>query len=135
MALLPGYVISILLLFAAGLTAQEQTPSWSKKPSQSVFVVAQNHYTEGLSPEGPTPRFGDLIMIEIFAGADGGYKPASSTRSTPGVKTLAALKSKKSSRCSAIPQPRLSRWIVLSAFRKTRWRWQRTPEILADPQM
>lgn len=74
MALLLGYATSILLLFIPVLAAQENAAEW-KKPDQSVFVVTQNHYAQGYSrAEGPTPRFGDLIMIEILSAGDAGYK-------------------------------------------------------------
>jgi hypothetical protein len=31
-----------------------------------VYVVTENHYAEGFTPDGDTARFGDLIAIEIF---------------------------------------------------------------------
>jgi hypothetical protein len=31
-----------------------------------VYLVTENHYAEGFTPDGDTARFGDLIAIEIF---------------------------------------------------------------------
>jgi hypothetical protein len=46
------------------LTSQDAT--WNP-PSGRIYVVTQNHYAEGFSPQGRTARFTDVIMIEIFA--------------------------------------------------------------------
>jgi hypothetical protein len=45
--------------------ADKTKPAW-KGPDRSVYVVTQNHYAEGFTPEGDTAKFGDLIAIEIF---------------------------------------------------------------------
>jgi len=55
--------IGPLLLLSANLFSQ--TARWNG-PDQPVYVVTRNHYAEGFSPDGATPRFADLIMIEIF---------------------------------------------------------------------
>jgi hypothetical protein len=37
-----------------------------REPINPVYVVTENHYAEGFTPEGDTARFGDLIAVEIF---------------------------------------------------------------------
>src|SRR5215510_12924092 len=54
-----------LLLVPAFASAEKGNLAW-QGPDKAVYVVTQNHYAEGFSPEGNTPRFGDLIAIEIY---------------------------------------------------------------------
>ena len=56
----------LLLLFLAPLAIADRGKVAWRGPDQPVYVVTPNHYAEGFSPEGDTPRFGDLIAIEIF---------------------------------------------------------------------
>src|SRR5258707_7470262 len=58
-------ILAAALLLGGAAFAQQSSPVW-KKPSQPVFIVTPNHYAQGFTPGGPTARFGDLIMIEIF---------------------------------------------------------------------
>ena len=59
-----GLCLLITCWLVAG--ADINKPGW-KGPDQPVYVVTQNHYAEGFGLEGnKTPRFGDLIAIEIF---------------------------------------------------------------------
>lgn len=59
------YGLFLLLIFPLFASADKRRPSW-KGPDRSVYVVTQNHYVEGYTPEGDTAKFGDLIAIEIF---------------------------------------------------------------------
>jgi len=59
------YCLFLLLIFPLFGAADKTTPAW-KGPDRSVYVVTQNHYAEGFTPEGDTAKFGDLIAIEIF---------------------------------------------------------------------
>jgi hypothetical protein len=54
-----------LLVVLAFAPADNGKPSW-QGPDRPVYVVTQNHYAEGFGPDGNTPRFGDLIAIEIY---------------------------------------------------------------------
>lgn len=56
------FLFSIFPLFAS---ADKSKPAW-QEPDRPVYVVTQNHYAEGFTPEGGSPKFGDLIAIEIF---------------------------------------------------------------------
>jgi hypothetical protein len=56
-------LLAVLLL--APLANADKKVAWHG-PDSPVYVVTQNHYAEGFSPEGKTARFGDLIAIEIF---------------------------------------------------------------------
>ena len=60
------YCLFPLLIFPFFAAADRTTPTW-KGPDRSVYVVTQNHYAEGYTPEGDTAKFGDLIAIEIFS--------------------------------------------------------------------
>ncbi len=55
----------LLLLLPFFASADKSKPMW-QGPDRSVYVVTQNHYAEGFTPEGGTAKFGDLIAIEIF---------------------------------------------------------------------
>lgn len=59
------YCLFLLLIFPLFATADKTKPTW-KGPDRSVYIVTQNHYAEGYTPEGDTAKFGDLIAIEIF---------------------------------------------------------------------
>jgi hypothetical protein len=59
------YCLFLLLIFPLFAAADKTKPTW-KGPDRSVYVVTQNHYAEGFTPEGDTAKFGDLIAIEIF---------------------------------------------------------------------
>jgi len=69
-----------LLLVIPEMTTGEKDAAVWQGPNRPVYVVTENHYAQGFSPEGHTPKFGDLIAIEIFnpkarpAGKDAGYK-------------------------------------------------------------
>jgi hypothetical protein len=54
-----------LLIAILSLAAEDAIKGW-QGPDQSLYVVTDNHYAEGYTPSGPTIRFGDLIMIEIY---------------------------------------------------------------------
>ncbi len=58
----PGCVLVLLLVPFLAQADKERTV-W-KGPDQPVYVVTQNNYGEDFG--GTTPRFGDLIAIEIF---------------------------------------------------------------------
>lgn len=65
-------LIALFLALAVGTTAaptaaEPSGDAW-QGPDQPVYVVTQNHYAEGFSPEGGSARFTDLIMIEIHGG-------------------------------------------------------------------
>ena len=60
-----GPLVSGLLLALTCLRAQSLSPDW-KGPSQPVYIVTQNHYAEGSGPDGPSAKFSDLVMIEIY---------------------------------------------------------------------
>jgi hypothetical protein len=55
----------MLLVFPLFVSADKGKEPW-QGPDRPVYVVTQNHYAEGFTPEGDTARFGDLIAIEIF---------------------------------------------------------------------
>jgi len=59
------YCAFLLLMFPLFAIADKTKSSW-KSPERPVYVVTQNHYAEGYTPEGNTAKFGDLIAIEIF---------------------------------------------------------------------
>ena len=59
------YCLFLLLIFPLFAAADRARLTW-KGPDRPVYVVTQNHYAEGYTPEGDTAKFGDLIAIEIF---------------------------------------------------------------------
>ena len=59
------YCLFLLLMFSLLAVADKTKSSW-KGPERPVYVVTQNHYAEGFTPQGDTAKFGDLIAIEIF---------------------------------------------------------------------
>jgi hypothetical protein len=73
----PGWVL--LLLLVPFLANSDKGKATWQGPSQPVYVVTQNNYGEDFG--GTTPRFGDLIAIEIFnpkarsAADERAYKP------------------------------------------------------------
>jgi hypothetical protein len=57
----------LLLLFVVPILANaDKTKVVWQGADKPVYVVTQNHYAEGFTPNGNTARFGDLIAIEIF---------------------------------------------------------------------
>lgn len=60
-----GPLVSGLLLALTCLRAQSLSADWNG-PSQPVYIVTQNHYAEGFGNDGPTAKFSDLVMIEIY---------------------------------------------------------------------
>jgi hypothetical protein len=59
------FCLFLLLIFPFCAAADKSKPTW-QGPDRPVYVVTQNHYAEGFTPEGGTAKFGDLIAIEIF---------------------------------------------------------------------
>src|SRR5271166_1956452 len=59
------YCLSLFLILPLFAAADKNKPAW-QEPDRPVYVVTQNHYAEGFTPEGGTAKFGDLIAIEIF---------------------------------------------------------------------
>lgn len=59
----------IFLLGALPANADSAKSTWDG-PALPVYVVTQNHYAEGVTPEGDTAQFSDLIMIQIYSGQD-----------------------------------------------------------------
>ena len=60
--------VPLMLLALAGdaaLSAQ-QSRRWTG-PGEPVYVVTRNRYASDFTPDGPTARFGDLIMIQIWS--------------------------------------------------------------------
>ena len=55
-----------LLIFVPVVASADKAKSHWRGPDQPVYVVTQNHYAEGFGPDGNTPKFGDLIAIEIY---------------------------------------------------------------------
>jgi len=56
----------LLLVLALPLAgADKDKPAW-QGPDQPVYVITQNHYAEGFTPDGETARFSDLLAIEIY---------------------------------------------------------------------
>jgi hypothetical protein len=54
-----------ILLLASTTNANDAKPVW-QGPNKPVYVVTQNHYAEGFTPDGETARFSDLVAIEIY---------------------------------------------------------------------
>lgn len=69
----PAFIL--VSAIAAPAAAESGGDAW-QGPDQPVYVVTQNHYAEGFSPEGGSARFTDLIMIEIHGGAVAPAQPA-----------------------------------------------------------
>ncbi len=57
-------LLTLVLIGEPALSAQ-QSVRWNG-PSKPVYVVTRNRYAGGFTPEGPTARLGDLLMIEIW---------------------------------------------------------------------
>jgi hypothetical protein len=55
----------VLLAVPVFTSADKGKAAW-QGPDKPVYVVTLNHYAEGFGPDGNTPRFGDLIAIEIY---------------------------------------------------------------------
>lgn len=60
---LRNYSFMLLVVAAFGYSTKDEAV-W-EGPDQPVYAVMQNQYAEGLTPDGNTPRFGDLSAIEI----------------------------------------------------------------------
>jgi hypothetical protein len=61
---LRNYSFMLFVVAAFGYSTKDKAV-W-EGPDQPVYVVTQNHYAEGFTPDGDTPRFGDLLAIEIY---------------------------------------------------------------------
>jgi hypothetical protein len=59
------YCFLLSLLIPLSANADKGRAAW-QGPDKSVYVVTQNHYAEGFTPEGDTPKFDDLIAVQIF---------------------------------------------------------------------
>jgi hypothetical protein len=59
------YCFLLSLLIPLSTSADKGRAAW-QGPDKSVYVVTQNHYAEGFTPEGDTPKFEDLIAVQIF---------------------------------------------------------------------
>ncbi|HEV7514310.1 MAG TPA: hypothetical protein VGO27_21625 [Candidatus Acidoferrum sp.] len=59
------FLFSLLIPLSA--SAEKSEAVW-KGPDKPVYVLTQNHYAVGFTPGGATPRFEDLIAIEIIGG-------------------------------------------------------------------
>ena len=73
------YCVFLCLIVPVLVNADKGKVAW-QGADKPVYVVTENHYAEGFTPEGDTARFGDLIAIEIFnpkarpTGEDAVYK-------------------------------------------------------------
>src|ERR1700757_4538943 len=61
----PRYWLFLLLLTPLLANADKNKVVW-QGADKPVYVVTQNHYAEGFTPNGDTAKFGDLIAIEIY---------------------------------------------------------------------
>jgi hypothetical protein len=59
------YCLLFMLMIPVLSSADKGKPAW-RGPDQPVYVITDNHYAEGFTPEGLTARFGDLLAIEIY---------------------------------------------------------------------
>jgi hypothetical protein len=59
------YGLFLCLIVPLLANADKGKVAW-QGADKPVYVVTQNHYAEGFTPEGDTAKFGDLIAIEIF---------------------------------------------------------------------
>jgi hypothetical protein len=59
------FFATLLLYFPLSGNAEKAKKAWPG-PDKPVYVVTENHYAEGFIPGGNTPKFGDLIAIEIY---------------------------------------------------------------------
>jgi hypothetical protein len=59
------YYLFLCLIVPVFAYADKGKVPW-RGADKPVYVVTQNHYAEGFTPEGGTAKFGDLIAIEIF---------------------------------------------------------------------
>jgi hypothetical protein len=59
------YCFPLALLIPLSTSADKGEAPW-KGPNKPVYVVTENHYVEGFTPVGHTPRIEDLIAIEII---------------------------------------------------------------------
>ena len=57
---------ALFLLFPLSVGADNGKSAWPG-PDGPVYVITQNHYAEGFTPGGDTPRLTDLIAIQIFS--------------------------------------------------------------------
>lgn len=56
----------LLLLFVPVLARADKDKVGWRGPDRPVYVITQNHYAEGFTPNGDTAKFGDLLAIEIY---------------------------------------------------------------------
>lgn len=56
-----------VLLFIPLLAGADRSKLQWRGPDRPVYVITQNHYAEGFTPEGDTAKFGDLLAIEIYS--------------------------------------------------------------------
>jgi hypothetical protein len=61
----PRYCFLLSLIIPLSASADKGGAGW-QGPDKSVYVVTHNHYAEGFTPGGDTPRFEDLIAVQIF---------------------------------------------------------------------
>jgi len=59
------YFLLLFLLVPVLANADKSKVAW-QGVDKPVYVVTENHYAEGFTPDGDTAKFGDLIAIEIF---------------------------------------------------------------------
>ncbi len=63
-------VACLAVIFAAALSAAPQQQG-NGSAAPAFLVLTRNHYAEGFSPEGRTPKLGELILIGIWATSAG----------------------------------------------------------------
>jgi len=59
------YCFLLSLLIPLSASADKGKAAW-QGPDKSVYIVTQNHYAEGFTPDGNTPKFDDMIAVQIF---------------------------------------------------------------------
>ena len=59
------YCVFLCLIVPVLVNADKGKVAW-QGADKPFYVVTENHYAEGFTPEGDTARFGDLIATEIF---------------------------------------------------------------------
>ena len=60
------YCLFLLLTIPILAAAEKGKASW-RGPDRPVYIVTHNRYAEGFGAGVQTPRFGDLIAIEIYS--------------------------------------------------------------------
>jgi hypothetical protein len=61
------YFSLFMFLIAFSVAHAERSRAVWQGPDRAVYVVTRNHYAEGFNGGAKTPRFGDLIVIEIYS--------------------------------------------------------------------